>query len=283
MILANNFNEYKILDTGDGQKLESWNGIIVSRPDPQVIWKKQEPELWSLSKADYIRSKEGGGSWDIKQKLPEKWIITRGALKFYVRPTGFKHMGLFPEQSANWDFCADKISNAHKKINVLNLFAYTGGATIACAAAGADVVHVDAAKSMNSWAKDNLALSGLGDRKVRFLADDAIKFIQREIRRGHKYDGIIMDPPSYGRSDNAVFKAEKNIFELVESAAQLLSDDPLFFILNSYTTGFSGVVSENILKLCIKHTGNFESSDLCLPIENQTAVLPCGTTARWYK
>lgn len=273
--------DYQILDTGDGRKLEKWGEYYLSRPDPQVLWSKQDPKLWDRADAVYIRSKDGGGHWEFYKNLPERWIIKYRDLSFYVRPTGFKHTGLFPEQASNWDYMADRIKNAGFMPKILNLFAYTGGATLACAAAGASVTHVDAAKSMNSWAKENLALSGLENRPVRFLTDDCLKFVLREQRRGNKYDGIVMDPPSYGRSaKGTVFRTQDNLYELVKETAKLLSDTPLFFIINSYTTGLSFLVSRNIMSLCIPG-GRIDGGDLALPVQLQNVLLPCGTTARW--
>ncbi|MDL2236739.1 class I SAM-dependent methyltransferase [Christensenellaceae bacterium OttesenSCG-928-K19] len=285
MFLATGFEDYKILDTGDGMKLERWGEYVLARPDPQVIWQKQSPALWEQAHATYLRSSEGGGRWEFSKDLPERWIISYKHLSFYVRPTGFKHTGLFPEQSANWDFMMHAIKNAGFTPNVLNLFAYTGGATLACASAGAKVTHIDAAKSMNGWAKENLALSGLADCPVRILADDCLKFVRREQRRGNKYDAILMDPPSYGRgADGKVFRTEDNLFELVWETAKLLSDTSLFFIINSYTTGLSSVVSRNMLEICLAGRGGVvENADLAIPIENQAVLLPCGTTSRWHK
>lgn len=284
MFLTDKWQDYKILDTGDGMKLESWGNVVLSRPDPQVIWTKQNPALWDTAHAEYVRSAHGGGEWSDLEKLPDRWTISYGNLKFYVRPTGFKHTGLFPEQASNWDFMADTIKKASFTPRVLNLFAYTGGATLACAAAGAQVTHIDAAKSMNGWAKENLTLSGLADRPVRILADDCLKFVLREQRRGNHYDGIVMDPPSYGRgADGKVFRTEDDLFSLVAETAKLLSDTPLFFIINSYTTGLSSVVSGNLLRICLKERGGMiDAGDLCLPVENQKVLLPCGTTTRWH-
>jgi 23S rRNA (cytosine1962-C5)-methyltransferase len=286
MFLANEFTDYKVLDTGDGMKLEKWGEVILARPDPQVIWEKQRPELWTQACATYERSDKGGGQWTYHKNVPKRWIIRFKELSFYVRPTGFKHTGLFPEQSANWDFMMKKIREAKREIRVLNLFAYTGGATLACAAAGASVTHIDAAKSMNGWAKENLQLSGLAEKPVRILADDCMKFIRREQRRGNRYDAVVMDPPSYGRgADGKVFRTEDNVFELVKETVRLLSDDPLFFLINSYTTGLSSVVSENILRLSLGGAagGTYAAGDLVLPVEGQDILLPCGTTTRWYK
>ena len=282
MIISDSFSDYRLLDTGDGMKLEYWNGYTLARPDPQVIWPKQDPDAWAKADAVYTRSSSGGGSWEFMRELPERWTVSYRNLSFYVRPTGFKHTGLFPEQSANWDFFDDIIKKSGRHVRVLNLFAYTGGATLACAAAGAEVVHVDAAKSMVSWAKENAGLSGLQDRPVRYLVDDCLKFVLREQRRGNTYDGIIMDPPSYGRgADGKVFKLENDIFGLIEEAAKLLSSDPLFFVLNSYTTGLSSAVCSNMLRIVLGNGGEIESGDLCIPVESGGIYFPCGTTTRW--
>lgn len=283
MFLTKGFHDYKILDTGDGMKLEQWGEYILARPDPQVIWAKQAPHLWDTAHAVYRRSSEGGGKWEFRKKLPDRWVMRYKDLSFYVRPTGFKHTGLFPEQACNWDFMREQIKNAGFMPNVLNLFAYTGGATLACVAAGAKVTHIDAAKSMNGWAKENLALSGFAERPVRILADDCQKFVLREQRRGNQYDAIVMDPPSYGRgSDGQVFRTEDDLFALVCETTKLLSDTPLFFIINSYTTGLSSVVSRNLLELCLAGRGGaVDNAELAVPVENQRVFLPCGSTARW--
>lgn len=283
MFITNRFCEYQVLDTGDGMKLENWNGVILARPDPQVIWKKSFPQLWKKADAVYTRSSSGGGSWDFVKKLPERWVLHYDDLAFFVHPTGFKHTGLFPEQGANWDFMRKKITQAGRPVRVLNLFAYTGGASLACAAAGAEVVHVDAAKSMVAWAKENAACSHLQDRPIRYIVDDCKKFVLREQRRGRTYDGIVMDPPSYGRgADGKVFKMEQDLFDLICETAKLLSADPLFFIINSYTTGLSSVVCANMLHLTLP-AGNMEHGDLCLPVQNSSVLLPCGTTTRWFR
>jgi 23S rRNA (cytosine1962-C5)-methyltransferase len=285
MFIADKLHDYKILDTGGGMKLERWGDYVLARPDPQVIWDRQSPQLWEQAHARYVRSGEGGGNWEFYAGLPQRWVIRYRDLAFYVRPTGFKHTGLFPEQSANWDYMARCIRDAGFVPKILNLFAYTGGATLACAHAGAKVTHIDAAKSMNGWAKENLALSGLAGRPVRVLADDCMKFVKREQRRGNKYDAVVMDPPSYGRgADGKVFRAEENLFELVRETAELLSDTPLFFMINSYTTGLSSVVTRNMLEICLKgRGGQVDAGDLCIPVENQGVLLPCGTTARWHR
>ena len=284
MFIADQLTDYKIIDAGDGMKLEQWGDVLLSRPDPQVIWEKSSPSLWRNADAVYHRSASGGGSWEFRRELPARWVFSYRGLRFYVRPTGFKHTGLFPEQSANWDYMRSVLSG-NPAARVLNLFAYTGGATVACAQVGASVTHVDAAKSMVSWAKENLSLSGLADRPVRFIVDDCLKFVLREQRRGKEYDGIIMDPPSYGRgSGGQVWKVEQNLYELVIEAAKLLSSSPRFFIINSYTTGLSSVVTANILKraVCPRFGGVVESGDLAIPIENSSLYLPCGTTSRWH-
>ncbi len=279
MFIANNTGDYAVLDTGGGDKLENIGGILLQRPDPQVIWDRSGAAPWQPH-AVYDRSAAGGGSWRFLKKVPEKWTVTIGGLKFIVRPTGFKHIGVFPEQSFNWDYIAQRIKAVNRPIKLLNLFAYTGGATVAALSAGASVVHVDAAKSMNDWAKDNVKLNSPKDAPVRFIADDCHKFVLREQRRGNTYDAIVMDPPSYGRSSSGVWKIEDALFELVKDCAKLLSDDPLFFIINSYTTGLSDVVARNMLALCLKG-GQIESDTLVLPQQNSRVYLPCGTTARW--
>lgn len=283
MFIADKLTDYSILDTGDGMKLERWGKYTLSRPDPQVIWEKQRPELWERIDANYSRSSSGGGHWNYNKKLPERWTFSFQNLKFYVRPTGFKHTGLFPEQSANWEFMMKKLEK-RKGANVLNLFAYTGGASIACAFAGASVTHVDAAKSMVAWAKENAAVSGLKDAPIRYIVDDCLKFVKREQRRGRKYDGILMDPPSYGRgADGQVWKCEDDLFNLVKEASTLLSDDPLFFMISSYTTGLSSIVIDNMINICVKgkYGGSIESGDLAIPVKGQAIMLPCGNTARW--
>lgn len=280
MYTADNWKDYEVLDTAHGEKLERWGNVLLRRPDPQVIWKKEgNPALWKKADGFYHRSKSGGGSWEFSKKLPDRWQISYGKLKFFVRPTGFKHTGLFPEQAVNWDYIGKKISGETKKINVLNLFAYTGGATLAAAAAGADVVHVDASKGMVSWAKENLELSGLRDRYVRFIVDDCEKFVAREIKRGHFYDGIIMDPPSYGRGPGGeMWKMEDKIYDLVKLCSNLLSDNPLFFIINSYTTGLAPTVIKNIISLAL--SGKAEAEEIGLPVTSSGIFLPCGATGR---
>ena len=279
------FDDYKILDMAHGEKLESWNGIILRRPDPQVIWNTESnPELWKKADAIYHRSNTGGGAWDIKNKIPNSWEIKYKDLTFNLKLMGFKHTGLFPEQASNWDFMINKIKKSNRKIKVLNLFAYTGGATVACAYAGADVVHVDSSRGMVDWAKENIKSSNLEDKYVRFIVDDVIKFVEREIRRGHKYDAIIMDPPSFGRGANKeVWRFEENLYDLVELCTKVLSDDPLFFLINSYTTGISSEVLKNVLNLTIKNKGIITNGEIGLPMENSDLVLPCGIYGRWEK
>ena len=287
MNIANNWNDYKILDMADGQKLEKWGDVILSRPDPQIIWKdKSYPEKWNNINATYHRSKTGGGTWEYNKKMPQQWQIKYKDLTFNIKPMGFKHTGLFPEQAVNWDWMMDKIKNSKREIKVLNLFAYTGGATVACASAGASVCHVDSSKGMVTWAKENIASSGLAERPVRYIIDDVVKFVNREIRRGNKYDAIIMDPPSYGRGANGeVWQFENNIYDLVELCTNVLSDNPLFFLINSYTTGISSKVLENILNLTVnkEHNGKVSSGEIGLPMENSKLVLPCGIYGRWEK
>ena len=285
MKIANEWKEYKILDMADGQKLEKWGDVILSRPDPQIIWKnKSFPNKWKDINAVYNRSKTGGGSWDFKKKMPSQWKIKYKNLVFNIKPMGFKHTGLFPEQAVNWDWMIQKIKSAKREIKVLNLFAYTGGATVACLSAGASVCHVDSSKGMTTWAKENVTASGLQDRPVRFIVDDVVKFVNREIRRGNTYDAIIMDPPSYGRgAKGEIWQFENNIYDLVELCTKVLSNNPLFFLINSYTTGISSKVLEDILHLTVakQHKGKIESGEIGLPMENSSLVLPCGIYGKW--
>ena len=286
MEITKNWQDYEIIDMASGEKLEIWGNIVLIRPDPQIIWKeKSVPNMWKKADARYNRSNKGGGHWETKKRLPESWQIKYRDLTFNIKPMGFKHTGLFPEQAVNWDWMIAKIRNAKNKdksIKVLNLFAYTGGATVACSYAGAQVVHVDSSKGMVSWAKENLNSSGLGDNPVRFIVDDVTKFVQREIRRGNKYDAIIMDPPSYGRGKNGeVWQFENNIADLVQLCTKVLSDRPLFFLINSYTTGISSRVLENILRINIKNNGKFSSGEIGLPMKNSDLILPCGIYGRW--
>ena len=280
-----NFKDYQLLDAGDKEKLESWKGIILRRPDPMAIWPKLHPELWSNVDAVYHRSTSGGGRWEYIKPLKDHWTIKFNDLAFKVSPTNFKHTGLFPEQAYNWQFVYDKIQNSGRNdIKILNLFAYTGAATMAASKAGAqEVVHVDAAKGMIEWAKENMHINHLDDKVIRYIVDDCLKFMRREIKRGHKYDGIIMDPPSYGRGpNNELFKFEDKINTLIETASELLSDNALFLIVNSYTTGYSSTVMENILNAHFKDRGGkIISDELGIPITNSETFLPCGLTSRW--
>lgn len=287
MITSNSFTDYILLDAGDKEKLESWKGIILRRPDPMALWPKTKKELWNSADAYYIRSNKGGGHWEYNKRLPESWNVNYKDLTFRVSPTNFKHTGLFPEQSANWDFIDEKIRNK-KDAKILNLFAYTGAATMVAANAGAsEVVHLDASKGINEWAKENMKLSHLENKTIRFIVDDALKFTSREIRRGRKYDGIIMDPPSYGRGpDNELFKFEDKINPLIINCLQLLSDDPLFFIINTYTTGYSSTVMHNTLRRYVeenKLNGHIEADEIGIGIEESDYILPCGQTTRWYR
>lgn len=284
MNIASDWKDYEILDMANGEKLERWNNIYLIRPDPQIIWKeKSYPEKWRQANARYNRSSSGGGNWQRYKKIPDAWQVKYKDLTFNIKPMGFKHTGLFPEQAVNWDWMINKIKNAGREIKVLNLFAYTGGATVACSYAGASVCHVDSSKGMVTWAKENVASSGLADRPVRYIIDDVTKFVQREIRRGNKYDAIIMDPPSYGRGKNGeVWQFENNISDLVELCAQVLSDEPLFFLINSYTTGISSKVLENILTLKLhKKYGKLSSGEIGLPMKESNLILPCGIYGRW--
>ena len=286
LLLADKWKDYELIDMGNGEKLERWGDIVLRRPDPQVMWPiPNESGLWKNPHGHYQRINRGGGQWEHKKKYPEQWTISYKDLKFHIKPTGFKHTGLFPEQAANWEWSMDKIRNAKRPIKVLNLFAYTGGATVACAAAGAEVCHVDASKGMTTQAKDNIKLSGLEDRKVRFIVDDVVKFVEREIRRGNKYDAIIMDPPSYGRGPKGeVWQIEEKLFDFVNLCMKVLSDKPLFFLINSYTTGFSPIVLENVLQTTIGKKvkgGKIYGGELGIPASRDGKILPCGIFGRW--
>ena len=284
MWCSDNWQDYELLDASDGERLERWGKYILIRPDPQIIWKGvAKHPAWKQADGIYRRSSNGGGSW-IKQKTPESWDISYGELDFRLKPMGFKHTGLFPEQATNWDWFSTLIKKADRPIKVLNLFAYTGGATIAAAKVGAQVVHVDASKGIVAMAKENAALSGLENAPIRYIVDDCKKFIEREIRRGNKYDGIIMDPPSYGRGPGGeVWKLEDSIDEFVGLASQVLSDEPLFFLINSYTTGLSPLTMSYILDLKVKsrYGGKIESGEIGLRVTQTGAVLPCGASTRW--
>lgn len=290
MWIADGWNDYEVLDTSAGEKLERWGDYILVRPDPQVIWNTpHKVREWKQKNGYYHRSNKGGGQWEFFD-LPEQWEISYGNLKFHLKPFHFKHTGLFPEQAVNWEWSGNLIREAKKKnpgkeIKVLNLFAYTGGATVACADAGAAVTHVDASKGMVTWAKENAAASGLANAPIRYLVDDCVKFVEREIRRGNHYDAIIMDPPSYGRGPKGeIWKIEEKIFPLVQLCTKVLADKPLFFLINSYTTGLQPAVLSYMLNLELKSRfgGTVEADEIGLPVRGkQGLVLPCGASGRW--
>ncbi|MBO7303087.1 MAG: class I SAM-dependent methyltransferase [Clostridia bacterium] len=286
MWIADKWTDYELLDSSDGERLERWGKYILRRPDPQIIWKKAaQHKAWNKADATYKRSSSGGGGWS-KNTLPQSWNINYESLglTFVLKPMGFKHTGLFPEQAANWEWFSELIKKAGRPITVLNLFAYTGGATIAAAKAGASVVHVDAAKGMVAQAKENAALSGLSEAPIRYIVDDCKKFVEREIRRGNKYDAVIMDPPSYGRGPSGeVWKIEDSVDELITLTASILSDDPLFFLVNSYTTGLSPAAMQYILGLKVesRYGGRLESGELGLRASSTALAIPCGASARW--
>lgn len=277
--ISKNWNEYECIATGDGEKIERWNNIILRRPDPQIIWHKTNNEIWDKWDGFYHRSNKGGGNWEIKRKLPEFWTINYKNLTFKVSPTNFKHTGIFPEQATNWDYIMNKIKEfkkENKEMRILNLFAYTGCATMAASSAGADeVVHVDASKGMIDWAKENMKLCKLEHHKIRFIVDDVIKFLEKEKRRGRKYHGIIMDPPSYGRGPNKeIWKLENNLDELLTKTKNILDDNFSFVLINSYTTGISHNSLNNLLKL--KFNANIETGEIGLPVTENNLILPCG-------
>ena len=284
MRYSSDLKDYEILDMADGEKLERWGKYILIRPDPQIVWpNKAHPEMWKEAHARYIRSNTGGGHWEKLKKMEDSWKIKYKELTFNLKPMGFKHTGLFPEQAVNWDYMIEKISQRKKSgkdVKVLNLFAYTGGATVACAYAGASVCHVDSSQGMTSWAKENLASSGLKEKPVRFLVDDVIKFVKREIRRGNKYDAIIMDPPSYGRGKNGeVWSIEKDLYNLIELCGNLLSDNPLFMIVNTYTGGLSGTIISNVIKYSLNRKDiKISFDEIGLKMSNSDVFLPCGIT-----
>lgn len=284
MWIANNWKDYEVLDTSSGEKLERWGKYLLVRPDPQVIWNTpHEHPGWKKKNGHYHRSSKGGGEWEFIN-LPDEWSISYKDLTFHLKPFSFKHTGLFPEQAVNWDWFSNLIAHAGRPVKVLNLFAYTGGATVSAAKAGAQVTHVDASKGMVSWAKENAAASGLADAPIRWLVDDCTKFVEREIRRGNHYDGIIMDPPSYGRGPKGeIWKIEENIFPFVELTAKLLSDKPLFFLINSYTTGLQPAVLSYMLNLTVKKQfgGTVAAEEIGLPVSGTGLVLPCGASGRW--
>ena len=290
---ADKWEQYRLIDSADGEKLEYWGDYKLVRPDPQVIWNTKRDKSWSLksdkklwNKADawYHRSKSGGGKWEyLNKKLPERWTVNYRNLTFNIKPMGFKHTGLFPEQAVNWDWFSELIKKADRPIRVLNLFAYTGGATVAALEAGAEVVHVDASKGMVTWAKENVVSSGLGDRPVRYIVDDVVKFVQRENRRGRQYDAIIMDPPSYGRGPKGeIWKIEESVYPLVQLCAKLLTDKPLFFLINSYTTGLQPAVLTYMISTALKKfDGKVTASEIGLPVSSNGLVLPCGASGRF--
>ena len=284
MKLVRDFNDYQIIDMDNGMKVEMWNNVCLKRPDPQIIWPSSNPYNGKID-AVYNRSNKGGGSWDIKSsKMPSSWQVSYHDLTFNLKLMGFKHTGLFPEQAYNWNMIIHKIQEAKRDVKVLNLFAYTGAASMAALSAGASVVHVDSSRGMVDWAKENAAYCGLSDKPIRYIVDDCKKFVDREIRRGNKYDIILMDPPSFGRGSNGqVWDIEKDLYPLVEACSKILSDDPILFLINSYTTGLSMNVLEDVLKLCIKNKGYITSDELGLPVKNSNLVLPCGIFARWEK
>ncbi len=285
MKLVHDFFEYQILDMANGEKYEFWNGVHLTRPDPQIIWNEKKLDVWS-SDAHYKRSSSGGGEWNIKKHVPTSWQVHYQDLTFCLKLMGFKHTGLFPEQAYNWNLIREKIRMEKRPLKVLNLFAYTGGASIAALKEGADVVHVDASRGMIDWAKENVLANHLEDKHIRFLVDDVQKFVKREIRRGNKYDIILMDPPSFGRgSKNEVWNIEKDLFSLVKDATELLSDHPVLFLINSYSTGLSKTILENILYLTVgkKFGGTISSDELGIPMKDSDLILPCGIYGRWEK
>lgn len=286
MLLADRWKDYELIDASRGEKLERWGNVYLLRPDPQIVWdngdllEKYHSDIYAV----YYRSNKGGGHWDNLKNTPSSWKIKYDDLTFNIKQMGFKHTGLFPEQAVNWDFMREKIKKSGRKIKVLNLFAYTGGATVACLSAGASVTHVDSSRGMVDWCKENVKSSGLENAEIRYIVDDVVKFVQREIRRGNHYDAIIMDPPSYGRGANGeVWDIEKNLNYLVKICSEVLSDEPLFFLINSYTTGLSSMVLSNILNLNVnnKFTGKVSCGEVGLPIKNSALVLPCGIYGRW--
>lgn len=286
MWLADQWKDYEVLDTSNGEKLERWGDYFLVRPDPQVLWDTPKKlRQWKKPNGHYHRSHKGGGQWEFFD-LPKTWDIQYKELKFHLQPFSFKHTGLFPEQAVNWDWFSDKIRKANRPVKVLNLFAYTGGATLAAAAAGASVTHVDASKGMVNWAKENAQLSGLREKPIRWLVDDCVKFVEREIRRGNHYDGIIMDPPSYGRGPKGeIWKIEEKIYPFIELCTKILSDDPLFFLVNSYTTGLQPAVLTYMLEtqVAAKFSGKVVSDEIGLPVSSNGLVLPCGASGRWEK
>ncbi len=284
MWIADNWKDYEVLDTSNGEKLERWGDYILVRPDPQVLWNTPHSHKgWKSKNGHYHRSAKGGGEWEFFN-LPNEWTIQYSSLTFHLKPFSFKHTGIFPEQATNWDWFYKLIKNANRPVKVLNLFAYTGGATLSAAAAGANVTHVDASKGMVGWAKENAVSSGLGEAPIRWLVDDCVKFVEREIRRGNKYDGIIMDPPSYGRGPKGeIWKIEESIWPFIELASKLLSDTPLFFLVNSYTTGLQPAVLSYMMNTAITKNfgGQVTAEEIGLPVIQSGLVLPCGASGRW--
>ncbi|MDE6024750.1 MAG: class I SAM-dependent methyltransferase [Lachnospiraceae bacterium] len=284
MWVADGWKDYEVIDCSDGEKLERWGEYVLLRPDPQVIWSTpKETPVWGKINARYHRSKSGGGEWEFIN-LPKQWQIGYKGLRFNLKPFAFKHTGLFPEQAVNWDWFGNIIKRADRTVKILNLFAYTGGATLAAALAGASVTHVDASKGMVSWAKENAISSGLGDAPIRWLVDDCVKFVEREIRRGNKYDGIIMDPPSYGRGPKGeIWKLEERVYPFIELCSELLADEPLFFLVNSYTTGLAPAVLNYMIASTVgkKFGGKTEASEIGLPVTKTGLYLPCGASGRW--
>lgn len=278
------WKDYELLDASSGERLERWGNIVLIRPDPQIIWNTGRSAIWNRADAVYHRSKSGGGYWEEKTKLPSVWKIQYNNLTFGLKPMGFKHTGVFPEQAVNWDFTINKIKNCGRKVKILNLFAYTGAATLAAASAGAEVCHVDASKGMVTWARENAKYSNMSSKPIRWLVDGCIKFVKREQRRGNKYDGIIMDPPSYGRGPGGeVWKLEDELYNFVNECSKILSDNALFFMLNSYTSGLSSSVMEYIVNLCIqkKMGGTVTSDEIGLNVTSSSLILPCGSTVIW--
>ena len=285
MRLVNDFKDYELLDLAHKDKLERWGNLILARPDPQVIWDEETSNLWNKADAKYTRSNTGGGSWQIiNPKMPNEFIVKYQDLAFKLKLMGFKHTGLFPEQAVNWNLIRDLIRNENREVKVLNLFAYTGAASVAALKEGASVVHVDSSRGMVDWAKENVKLNNLEDKKVRFIVDDCLKFVKREIKRGNKYDIILMDPPSFGRgSKHEVWQVEKDLYNLVKLCSELLSDKPILFLINSYSTGLSKTIIEDILKIIIKKEGNILSDEIGISVKNSNLILPCGMTTYWIK
>lgn len=285
MWYSNDWQEYELIDAADGQRLERWGNYVFIRPDPQAVWgDRSNNPLWKKADGRYIRSSSGGGQWRFFKNLPESWSIRQGEYRFKIKPMNFKHMGLFPEQLVNWQWADKLIREADRPISVLNLFAYTGGATVAASCAGASVCHVDASKGIVAHAKDNANLTGISDRPIRYIVDDCMKFVQREIRRGRKYDAIIMDPPSYGRGPGGeVWKIETELYGFVQQCTDVLSDNPLFVLLNSYTTGLSSATMANVLTMTVgkKYGGNATADEIGIQMKDKGLILPCGSSARW--